>query len=70
MKTSTGYADKGASVHAVRMMREHLPQRIGIKASGGIRNLAFAKELIEAGATRIGSSASIQIMKEFREENR
>lgn len=66
MKTSTGYADRGATVHAVKMMRENLPNRIGIKASGGIRTFAFAKELIDAGATRIGSSASMQIMKEFR----
>ena len=68
MKTSTGYADKGATVQAVKMMREHLPHRIGIKASGGIRTFAFAKELIEAGATRLGCSASVQIMKEFRGE--
>ena len=66
MKTSTGYADHGASVHAVQLMRAHLPQRIGIKASGGIRTYAFAKELIDAGATRIGCSASMQIMKESR----
>ncbi len=66
MKTSTGYADKGATLHAVKMMRENLPNRIGIKASGGIRTFAFAKELIDAGATRLGSSASMQIMKEFR----
>jgi deoxyribose-phosphate aldolase len=70
MKTSTGYADKGASVHAVQVMREHLPPRIGIKASGGIRTLAFARELIEAGATRLGCTASLQLMKEFREEQR
>ena len=66
MKTSTGYADKGATVHAVKMMRENLPNRIGIKASGGIRTFAFAKELLEAGASRLGSSASMQLMKEFR----
>jgi deoxyribose-phosphate aldolase len=67
MKTSTGYADKGASVHAVSLMRTHLPKRIGIKASGGIRNYSFAMELINAGATRLGCSASLQIMKESRE---
>lgn len=66
MKTSTGFTDKGASVSAVKLMRAHLPQRIGIKASGGIRTYKFAKELIDAGATRLGSSASIQIMKESR----
>lgn len=69
MKTSTGFAEKGASVHAVELMKQHLPKRIGIKASGGIRNFAFAKELIDAGATRLGCSASMQIMKEFREQS-
>ncbi|MCD6013562.1 MAG: deoxyribose-phosphate aldolase [Flavipsychrobacter sp.] len=67
MKTSTGFADKGVTVEAVKLMRSHLPQRIGIKASGGIRTYNFAKELIEAGATRLGTSASMQIMKESRE---
>jgi deoxyribose-phosphate aldolase len=64
MKTSTGYAETGATIHAVRLMRAHLPAQIAIKASGGIRNFAFAKELVDAGATRIGCSASIQIVKE------
>ena len=68
LKTSTGFADTGASVHAVQLMRANLPKRIGIKASGGIRDLAFAKELIEAGATRLGTSASMLIMKEGRGE--
>ena len=68
LKTSTGFAEKGATVHAVELMRLHLPRRIGIKASGGIRNFKFAKELIDAGATRLGCSASMQIMKESRGE--
>jgi deoxyribose-phosphate aldolase len=64
MKTSTGYAEKGASVHAVSLMHKNLPAEIAIKASGGIRTFAFAKELIEAGATRIGASASVAITKQ------
>lgn len=64
LKTSTGYAEKGATVHAVSLMRRHLPDGVGIKASGGIRTFAFAKELIEAGATRIGASASVSILKQ------
>ena len=67
IKTSTGYADAGASVTAVKLIRKHIPHRMGIKASGGIKTYAFAKELIDAGATRIGCSASMQIMKEYRE---
>lgn len=67
MKTSTGYAEKGATVEAVKLMRANLPANIQIKASGGIRTFAFAKELIDVGATRIGASASVNIVKESKE---
>lgn len=63
LKTSTGYGDKGASVEAVRIMRQHLPAHIQIKASGGIKSFDFANALIEAGATRLGCSASVSIVK-------
>lgn len=66
LKTSTGFSGTGATVQAVKTMREHLPARVSIKASGGIRTYAFAKELIDAGATRLGTSSSLQIMKEFK----
>lgn len=62
LKTSTGYAAKGASVEAVQIMRANLPAHIQIKASGGIRDYAFAKQLIDAGATRLGCSASVAIV--------
>ncbi|SIT14168.1 deoxyribose-phosphate aldolase [Filimonas lacunae] len=61
LKTSTGYAEKGASVHAVSLFKKHLPSNVQIKASGGIRDYAFAKELVEAGATRLGCSAGVAI---------
>lgn len=64
LKTSTGYAEKGASVHAVKLMRANLPAHIQIKASGGIKTYDFAKELVEAGAARIGCSSSIQIVSQ------
>ena len=64
MKTSTGYADKGATLDAVKLMRAHLPEQVQIKASGGIKTYAFAKELVEAGATRLGCSSSVQIVSE------
>jgi len=67
VKTSTGYAEKGASIHDVQLIRAHLVDAIKIKASGGIRSYAFAKELINAGANRIGCSASVQIVKEGME---
>ena len=65
VKTSTGYAEKGATVHAVKLIRAHLANSIKIKASGGIKTYDFAKELIEAGATRLGCSSSVEIMKEM-----
>ncbi len=64
MKTSTGYAEKGASVSDVQYMRSRLPGEVQIKASGGIRHYPFAKELIEAGADRLGCSSSLQIVEE------
>lgn len=64
LKTSTGFAEKGATVETVKIMRENLPEHVQIKASGGIRTYLFAKDLIEAGATRLGCSASVAIVKE------
>jgi len=66
MKTSTGYAAVGATVEAVKTMRRLLPDTIEIKASGGIRSYAFAQELIDAGATRLGCSAGLQILNEAK----
>src|SRR5215207_3595348 len=63
LKTSTGYADRGASIEAVKIMREHLPSTIDIKASGGIKSYEFARQLLDAGATRLGCSASVAIIK-------
>ena len=62
LKTSTGYAEKGATVEAVKLFRLHLPDHVQIKASGGIRDYQFAKELIDAGATRLGCSAGVAIV--------
>ena len=64
LKTSTGYAERGATVEAVRLMRAHLPAAVRIKASGGIRDARYAWELIRAGADRLGCSASVKIVME------
>lgn len=70
LKTSTGYAEKGATTEAVVLMRQHLPEQIQIKASGGIRDFNFARQLIDAGASRLGCSASVAIVNgEPSEEN-
>lgn len=63
LKTSTGYAEKGASVHAVALFKKYLPQGVQIKASGGIRDYDFAKQLVDAGATRLGCSSGVAIVK-------
>lgn len=62
VKTSTGYAGGGATIHDVLLMRETVGPKMGIKASGGVRNREDAEEMIAAGATRIGASAGISIV--------
>ena len=63
VKTSTGFAGGGATVEDVRLMRETVGPDIGVKASGGIRSKADAEAMVEAGATRIGASAGIKIVR-------
>jgi deoxyribose-phosphate aldolase len=62
LKTSTGYAEKGATIEAVQLMRQHLPSTIMIKASGGIRTYEQAEQYIKAGANRLGCSAGVAIV--------
>lgn len=61
VKTSTGFSSGGATVEDIQLMRQTVGPQMGIKASGGVRDLEFAKKLIAAGATRIGASASVSI---------
>lgn len=64
VKTSTGFHPKGgATVEAVRLMRETVGPEMGVKASGGIRDAATAEAMIQAGATRLGTSASVAIIR-------
>lgn len=69
VKTSTGFGPGGASVHAVGIMKDTVGDRLGIKASGGIGDLATAEAMIEAGATRLGMSKSVRVMEEWEREN-
>ena len=63
VKTSTGFHPAGgASVHAVRLMRQTVGQRLGVKASGGIRTAEDALAMVEAGASRLGVSATVAIL--------
>lgn len=64
VKTSTGFGSGGATVEAIRIMHQTVGGRLGIKASGGIRDFAAAKAMVEAGATRIGASASVSIVSQ------
>jgi deoxyribose-phosphate aldolase len=64
VKTSTGFGPAGANPHDVELMRAVVGDRMGVKAAGGIRNLQEALALIEAGASRLGTSASVSIMEE------
>ena len=66
LKTSTGYAEVGATLEAVVLIRKHLTNSIKIKASGGIKSYTFAKQLIAAGADRLGCSSSLQIVQESK----
>lgn len=64
VKTSTGFHPAGgASAHAVKLMRETVGDKLGVKASGGIRDAATAKEMIEAGASRLGLSSSATVLE-------
>jgi deoxyribose-phosphate aldolase len=64
VKTSTGFGPRGASVEDVRLMRATVGPEIGVKAAGGIRDLATALAMLEAGASRLGTSAGESILAE------
>jgi deoxyribose-phosphate aldolase len=64
VKTSTGFGPRGASVRDVEIMRATVSAGIGVKAAGGIRDLDTALDMLAAGATRLGTSAGIEILAE------
>jgi deoxyribose-phosphate aldolase len=64
VKTSTGFASGGATVEDVMLMRQVVGGDMGIKAAGGVRTLEDAQKMIRAGATRIGASAGVKIVRE------
>ena len=68
MKTSTGFHPAGgASAHAVAIMRKTVGDDLGVKASGGIRSAEAAREMIEAGASRLGLSGSAAVLEGFED---
>ncbi len=64
VKTSTGFGPGGATAEDVALMRRVVGKEIGVKAAGGIRDLAAAQKMIAAGATRVGASAGVRIVQE------
>jgi deoxyribose-phosphate aldolase len=68
VKTSTGFGPRGATRADVELLRASVRPGMGIKAAGGIRTLAAARELLAAGATRLGTSAGLALLAELRAE--
>ena len=66
VKTSTGFGPGGATAEDVRLMRVVVGGEIGVKAAGGVRSLEDLQKMVEAGATRIGASASVKILEQAR----
>ena len=64
VKTSTGFGSAGATIEHVKLMRETVSQFAGVKAAGGIRNAADGRAMIEAGATRLGTSGGVAIVSD------
>ncbi|MFV0424578.1 MAG: deoxyribose-phosphate aldolase [Bacilli bacterium] len=69
VKTSTGFSSGGATIEDVTIMKEIVQNNAEVKASGGIRDLKTAQAMIDAGASRLGVSAGVNIIKEFRGES-
>ena len=65
IKTSTGFGTGGAKVEDVKLMKNIVRNQIKVKAAGGIRDLETCLKMVEAGAERIGTSASIKIFEEY-----
>ncbi|MFP4925156.1 2-deoxyribose-5-phosphate aldolase, partial [Staphylococcus pseudintermedius] len=63
VKTSTGFSTGGATPEDVKLMKDTVGESVEVKAAGGVRNLEDFKAMIDAGATRIGASAGVQIMQ-------
>jgi deoxyribose-phosphate aldolase len=66
VKTSTGFSTGGATVADVQLMRRTVGEKMGVKASGGIRTLEHLRQMVAAGANRIGASSGVAIIKELQ----
>lgn len=68
VKTSTGFGPGGADPESVALIRRTVGPGVGVKAAGGVRTLADARRMLDAGASRLGSSSSVEILRELLEE--
>ena len=68
VKTSTGFSTGGATYEDVKLMKSVVGDKLQVKASGGVRDLDTAKKMIEAGATRLGTSSGIKIAESINEK--
>lgn len=68
IKTSTGFGSGGAKIEDVKLMKETVGNDVKVKAAGGIRDLDTCLKMIEAGASRIGTSSSLKILEEIKDE--
>lgn len=68
VETSTGFGAGGATAHDVELLRDCLPDTVGVKASGGIKSVEDAAAMISAGAGRIGTPHAVEIMRDFRKQ--
>jgi deoxyribose-phosphate aldolase len=69
IKTSTGFASGGATVEDIRLLKEHVGEHVGIKASGGIRTLEDAELFLNLGATRLGASSIVKLARPLFEQD-
>lgn len=67
VKTSTGFGTAGATCEDVKLMKDHISQNMKVKASGGIRSLQQAEEMIACGASRLGTSSGLKIIEELND---
>lgn len=69
IKTSTGFGSGGASLKDVKLMKSIVGDKVKVKAAGGVRDLKTCMAMVEAGASRIGTSSSLKILEEYDNEN-
>lgn len=70
VKTSTGFSNGGAKVEDIKLMRDTVGDKLGVKASGGVRTYEDALKFIDAGASRLGASSGVNIIKEEKAANK